>query len=56
MVSVAAYGLGNAGSNPGWLAVLFSNKILSFKNNTIVWYSSEYCYTVMRDTLVGGDK
>ena len=42
MISVAAFGPGDQGSNPGVLAV--SNLILKFidTNNTNVWYSRKY--------------
>ena len=56
MVSIATFGPGDPGSNPGWFAVMNSNQKLSFMNNTSVWYSSKYCNPAMGDTLVGGDK
>ena len=36
VVRVAAFGLGNLCSNPGWFAVLNSNQKLSVGNNTIM--------------------
>ena len=56
MVSIAAFGPGHQGSNPGWFAVSNSNRKLSFTNNTTVWYSSKNFNPVMVGTLVGGDK
>ena len=56
MVSTAAFGPGDPSSNPGWFAVLNSNKNLGVMNNTRVWYSSKYCNPAMGDTLEGGDE
>ena len=56
MVSVATFGPGDQGSNPGQFDVSNSNKKLSFTNNTGFWYSSKYCNPAIWDTLVGGDE
>ena len=56
MVSVAAFGQGDLGTNPSWFTVSNSNQKLSFTNNTSVWYSSIYCNPAKMDTLVGVDK
>ena len=41
IVSIAPFGPGDPGSNPGWFAVSSSDQKLSFTNNTSMWYSSE---------------
>ena len=51
MVSVAAFGPRDPGSNPCWFPVSNSNQKLSFTSN-----KSVYCNPAMGDTLVGGDK
>ena len=56
MVSIAALGSGDQGSNPNYLAVSNLNKKLSSTNNTNMCYSSKYCKPAMGDILVGGDK
>ena len=56
MVSIAAFGLGDPGSNPGWFSVSNSNQKLSFHKNTSMWYSGNYSNPLMGSTLVGGDK
>ena len=55
MVSVATFGPGYSGSNPGWFAVLNSNKKLSVANNTSVQYSSNYRNPAMGGILEGID-
>ena len=56
VVSLAAFGPRDLGSNPGWFSVSNSNQKFSVMNNASVWYYSKYCNTAMVDTLVGGYK
>ena len=56
MVSMAAFGPEDFGSNPGWLAVSNSNKKQSITNNTGMQYSSKYLNPVIGDILVGVNK
>ena len=56
MVSVAAFGPGDPGSNWGWFAVSNSNSNRVFTNNISFLYSSKYCDSVLGGNLVGGDK
>ena len=56
MVSIAAFGPCDRGSNPSWFALSNSNQKLSFTNITSMWFSSRYCNPAMGDTLVDVDQ
>ena len=47
MASVALFGPADPGSNPGWFAVLNSNKKLSVTNITSMQYSRKYHNSAM---------
>ena len=58
MVSTAAFGAGDPGSNPGWFAVLNSNQKLSFYSRTIQAcdLATLIVITLTLSSLVGGDE
>ena len=56
MVSIASFGLGDPGLNPGWFAVSNSSKKLSVMNNTSILYSSKICNPAIGSIFVGDDK
>ena len=55
MVSIAAFGPGDPGSNPGWFAVSNANKKLSFYKYHHI-YSRQHRNPAIRGILVGIDK
>ena len=56
MVSVAAFGLEDPGSNPGWFAVTNLNQKLTFKIMQACCTLAITVTPALGDTLVGGDK
>ena len=56
MASIATYNPGDPGLSPTWFAISNSNRKLSVKNKTSMWYSSKQCNPARGETLIDGDK